>query len=404
MLGPLSVVSGQLSVANTRRSQWTTNNEAPTTDNGQQTTDKLMHLKDLIAVMEEIAPTRYAEEWDNVGLLAGDPAQPIRRALLTIDYTAAVADEAAALDAQAVIAYHPPLFRAIKHLRAGNLVFDAIRRGIALYSPHTAWDVASGGANDLLADSLGLTTRRPLRAAEAESSHYKLVVFVPEDHVETVSDALFNAGAGQIGHYTHCSFRASGTGTFKPHAGANPTIGRIDQLERVAEARLEMLIPVADVGRIIHTLRMVHPYEEPAFDLFKPAMPPGSDGIGRIGELTPAVDRADLIDRVKRSLGLSQLLIAGPTTGSASSAACCAGAGSGLLCSAIAQKADVYLTGELRHHDALAATAVGMTVLCTLHSNSERPSLNRLKEEIEKRIPPLQLSISQADRDPFTIG
>lgn len=362
-----------------------------------------MHLKDLIAVMEEIAPTRYAEEWDNVGLLAGDPAQTITRALLTIDYTAAVADEAVALGAEAVIAYHPPIFRAVKHLRAGNLVFDAIRRGIALYSPHTAWDVASGGANDLLADALGLTTRRALRAVGAESSHYKLVVFVPEDHVEAVSDALFNAGAGQIGHYTHCSFRASGTGTFKPHAGANPAIGRIDKLERVAEARLEMLIPIADAEHIIQTLRKVHPYEEPAFDLFKPVMPPGSAGIGRIGEIAPAIDRATLIERVKSALGLTPLLIAGPITGSASSAACCAGAGSGLLCSAIAQKADVYLTGELRHHDALAAVAAGMTVLCTLHSNSERSSLNRLKEQIEKRIPSLQLFISQADRDPFTI-
>lgn len=363
-----------------------------------------MHLiKDLIAAMEEIAPTRYAEEWDNVGLLAGDPEQPLTRALLTIDYTAAVADEAATLGAQAVIAYHPPLFRAIKHLRAGSVVFDAIRRGIALYSPHTAWDVAEGGTNNLLADALGLTTRRPLRPATAESSHYKLVVFVPEDHVEAVGDALFNAGAGQIGHYTHCSFRTSGTGTFKPHAGANPAIGQIDKLERVAEARLEMLIPIANAQRIIHTLRKVHPYEEPAFDLLKPATAPESAGIGRIGEIAPAVDRAALIEQVKKTLGLSQLLIAGPVTGSAGSAACCAGAGSGLLCAAIAQKADVYLTGELRHHDALAAAAAGMTVLCTLHSNSERPSLVRLKERIEKRIPSLQLFISQTDRDPFTI-
>jgi putative NIF3 family GTP cyclohydrolase 1 type 2 len=181
-----------------------------------------MQLKDLIAVMEQIAPTRLAESWDNVGLLAGVPEQLVSNVLLAIDYTAAVAAEAAGGGIDAVIAYHPPLFNAIKRVTAPSLIFDAIRRGIALYSPHTALDVAEGGTNDVLADALG-------------------------------------------------------------------------------------------------------------------------------------------------------------------------------------QQADVYLTGELRHHDALAAAAQGVTLLCTLHSNSERPALGRLMGQLQARLPSIHFQISRSDRDPFVI-
>src|SRR5215212_8152005 len=138
-------------------------------------------LRSLIDAMETIAPTRYAEAWDNVGLLAGDPEQPVTKALLTIDYTEAVAAEAAAGGFDAIIAYHPPIFDAIKRLTAGSLVFDAIRRGVAIYSPHTALDVAEGGTNDVLADAVGLMERAPLKLAEVKATQYKLVVFTPQD-------------------------------------------------------------------------------------------------------------------------------------------------------------------------------------------------------------------------------
>ncbi len=180
-----------------------------------------MRLSQLLSVLEEIAPIRYAERWDNVGLLVGDPAQEIGRAMLTIDYTAAVAAEAAQHVCDVVVSYHPPIFDAIKRITAGSLIHDAIRRGVAIYSPHTALDVADGGTNDMLADALGLTDRQPLRTAEAKPTSCKLVVFVPIDAVDRVAEAIFAAGAGHIGNYARCSFRSDGTGTFFGESGAS---------------------------------------------------------------------------------------------------------------------------------------------------------------------------------------
>src|SRR5205085_12684287 len=142
-------------------------------------------------------------------LIVGDPEQPVMAVMLTIDYTAAVADEARAAKCDAIVAYHPPLFEAVKRMTSNgstSLVFDAIRRGVALYSPHTALDVAEGGTNDVLADILALQDRVPLKLIEPKVTQYKLVTFVPENALEKVGEALFEAGAGRIGNYSSCSF------------------------------------------------------------------------------------------------------------------------------------------------------------------------------------------------------
>src|SRR5436190_12990480 len=214
-----------------------------------------MQLADLVGELEQIAPTRYAESWDNVGLLVGDPQQDISAVMLTIDYTSEVACEAAGAKCDAIIAYHPPIFDGLKRITAGSLIFDAIRRGVAIYSPHTALDVADGGTNDLLADAIGLTERSPLRLIEPKANQYKLVTFVPADAVEKVSDALFAAGAGRIGNYSQCSFRSPGTGTFFGEEGANPTVGRRGRLEEAAEIRLETVTPIARLADVLSALK-----------------------------------------------------------------------------------------------------------------------------------------------------
>ncbi len=362
-----------------------------------------MKLLELIRAMETIAPTRYAEAWDNVGLLVGDPNREIARALLTIDYTRGVADEAKQAQCDVVIAYHPPLFSAVKHLIAPSLIFDAAANGIAIYSPHTALDVAEGGTNDLLADALGLGDRAPLRPVETKSTRCKLVTFVPRAHLDAVSAALFDTGAGRIGDYTRCSFRSEGTGTFFGEAGANPVVGQAGRLETADEVRLETVVPIARIDEIVQALKASHPYEEPAFDLLQLTAAPEAIGIGRVGNLASPVDRRELFQRIKSALALDHLLIAGPADGPVSRAAVCAGAGSDLLDDALRHNADLYLTGEMRHHDALRAAAAGMTVVCTLHSNSERPSLDRLARRLEAELPSLETHLSRADRDPFTI-
>src|SRR3954463_3393352 len=229
-----------------------------------------MKLAQLIDSLEAIAPTRHAESWDNVGLIAGDPEQPVSGVMLTIDYTPAVADEARAAKCDAIVAYHPPLFEAVKRVTSAgstSLVFDAIRRGVALYSPHTALDVADGGTNDMLAAILELRERAPLKLAQTKANQYKLVTFVPKEALEKVSRALFDAGAGRIGKYSSCSFLTAGTGTFFGEEGTNPAVGQAGKLERSDEIRLETVVPIAKLETVIRALRQSHPYEEPAFDL-----------------------------------------------------------------------------------------------------------------------------------------
>ncbi len=356
--------------------------------------------------LDEIAPTRNAEAWDNVGLLAGDPEQDVTRAMLCIDYTAAVAEEAAGAGCDLIVAYHPPIFDAIKRVTADSLIFDAIGRGVAIYSPHTALDVAEGGTNDMLADAIGIDTgkndRGPLRLIEPKARQYKLVTFVPEKDVQRVADALFDAGAGRIGNYTRCSFQSPGTGTFYGEEGTNPRVGQTGKLERASEVKVETVMPIARMQEVLAALRAAHPYEEPAFDLLQLAAAPQKLGQGRIGTL-PATPRSQVFDRIKRELELDHLLVAGPTDGTITRAACCAGACGDMLNDATHQKAQLYLTGEMRHHDAIKAARAGMTVVCTLHSNSERAVLKRLSRRLSELLPQLTVQQASTDRDPFQI-
>jgi dinuclear metal center YbgI/SA1388 family protein len=370
--------------------------------------NRAMRLGELVNAMEAIAPTGNAESWDNVGLLVGDPEQEISNVMLAIDYTPAVAREAAESACNAVVAYHPPIFNPIKRLTASKneLIYDAIRRGVSIYSPHTALDVAEGGTNDMLADALGINgqeTRMPLRLIETKASHYKLVTFVPERDVNRVGEALFAAGAGRIGNYTRCSFRSLGTGTFLGEEGTHPAVGQVGKFEETAEVRVETVMPIARLHDVLEALRASHPYEEPAFDLVQLAAPPEKLGQGRVGRLSSPTPRDEIVARVKRELELDHVLVAGRTDGLASVAACCAGSCGDLLDDAIKQGADIYLSGEMRHHDALRAAQAGLTIICTLHSNSERAVLKRLAANLQNRLPKARILLSSQDQDPFTI-
>lgn len=361
-----------------------------------------MILRDLLNILDQIAPTRYAEAWDNVGLLVGDPEQSITRAILTIDYTLEVAAEAKREQCDLVISYHPPIFQPVKRLTAPNLMFDAIRRGVAVYSPHTALDVAEGGTNDLLADVLGLRDRQPLRLVEPRARHHKLTTFVPENVVERVATALFDVGAGRIGDYTRCSFRSAGTGTFMGDATTHPTVGKPGVFEEASEVKLETLCPIDRLPEILAALRRAHPYEEPAFDLVQLAAPPETVGQGRIGDLD-ATPLPELIQRIKRELSLSHVLVAGPSDAIINRAAVLAGAGREHLKDAIDNGAQLYLTGEIPHHDALAAAKAGVSVVATLHSNSERATLKRLRDRLAEATREVGFLISSVDRDPFQV-
>lgn len=365
-------------------------------------------VSDLELAMDRIAPTRYAASWDNVGLLVGDRAAEVTRVLVCIDLTPAVWAEALRVGASAIVAYHPPIFDAKKRFLSGDFAFEAARAGIALYAPHTAWDAARGGANEVLADALGLGERRPLRAMpEPGDTHHKLVTFVPEAAVDAVAHALAEAGAGRIGDYTHCTFRTQGEGTFLGGESTSPVVGARGVLERADEVRLEVVCPVERTRAVVDALFASHPYETPAYDLVRlaPAREKGQHhpGLGLVGELAPTAIDA-LIARVKEALGLSHVLVAGPTEGTVTRAAVGAGATGSLLADVRRAKATFFLLGEMRHHDALEAARHGITVVATLHSNSERASLVPMAKALREALSACEISIAETCRDPFSFA
>ncbi len=376
-------------------------------------------LTRVVALLERLAPLAYAEEWDNVGLLlepladrraAAEPPS-VARALVTIDLTEAVLDEAAERDADLIVAYHPPIFRPLRRLGTRALADRAVQRcaraGVAIYSPHTALDAAPGGVNDWLAGAVGAGERVPLVDGRVlgRTQAFKLVTFVPPEHVDTVANALARAGAGVIGEYTECSSRTNATGTFLGGTQTNPAVGERGKLERVEEIRLEMVCPERALGAVARVLRDVHPYEEPAWDVYPLAPRPDAGfGMGRGVILAEPTTLEALVARLKTHLGQSTLRVAATEPQRAGTAvrnvAVCAGSGSGVF--ERAPGFDAYVTGELSHHGVLALLSAGASVVLTEHSSSERGFLStyarRLAELTEGA---LEIAVSERDREPI---
>ncbi len=367
-------------------------------------------LSDFSTAMERIAPTHLAEEWDNVGLLSGHRSSLIKKALLTIDITPPVHDEAIRLGVDLVLSYHPPIFKPIKHLRIDGdeppaLAIALASYGIWTYSPHTALDTVNGGTNDILAARVGATITGSFSHYPAKGDYLKLVAFVPEPHVEQVADAVFAAGAGHIGQkakYSRCSFRHPGTGTFQGDASSNPAVGTPGIYEKVPEIRFETILPAHLAGEVINALRSVHPYEEPAFDLLRMVTPPEQVGLGRYAELPRVEKLAAFAQRCKSELNLDAVQIVGNPTRPIRTLALVAGSAGRLPLDNAKKPYDCVLTGELKHHEMLAYQAANIAVVLLGHSASERPILATVAARLKKELPTLQTIISRTDKDPAT--
>ena len=365
-----------------------------------------MKVGDVAQSLAAIAPPALAAQWDNVGLLIGDRRATVRTVMLCIDLTEAVLAEALAVKAQMVMAYHPPIFKPVARVtaEASPIVYAAARKGLAVYSMHTALDAAPGGTNDVLAEAMGICGAKPLTAAAGEV-RCKIVVFAPTADLSGVAEAAFAAGAGRIGDYEQCAFFGHGVGTFVGGAGTTPTVGVAGRQEAVEEVRFETVAPSGRVSAVIEAIRCAHSYEEPAIDVYPLQSQPADVGQGRIGRLDRPVREGALLTRIKKALGLKHLWVAGPG-GSGKTvrlAACAAGSAGGMFSAAVEAGATFYLTGEMRHHDALAAAAAGLTVACTGHSNSERAVLKNVAKNLRSALPGLKVLASKTDRDPFVV-
>ncbi len=367
-------------------------------------------MQDIMDAMQAIAPLEYAEEWDNVGLLLGKRDAPARRVMLTIDLTEDVMAEAIQKSTQAVISYHPVLFKATKRITdqdpMGRLLLLALHHDMAVYSPHTALDAIAGGVTDWLADCVGSGYRRPLVPTEMipVSRNVKLVTFVPAADVDRLRDALASAGGGRIGDYSHCTFGILGEGTFWGREGAtNPSVGQSGSLQRVEEVRMEMVCPAKALPALIATLRHFHPYEEPAFDLIplRP-IPVENTGSGRKIVLDQPVSVETIAHRVKEHLGIPALKATDPSK-VVSKVAVIPGSGADFLETVIQEECDLFLTGEMTHHQALSAELRGCSVILTGHTNSERGYLPFLRDRLLKALPNLEIEISRMDRSRFSV-
>ena len=318
-----------------------------------------LQLRDVTALMDRWYPPSLASDWDAVGLVCGDPEQEVRRVMLAVDPAPAVVAEALSWRADLLVVHHPLLLKGVHSVAAttpkGRVLTDLVRGGCALFTAHTNADAPAGGVNDSLARALGLVEPRVIIPDQAEPLD-KLVVFVPHEHADALRAAITEAGAGRIGDYDSCTWTSEGEGRFRPLDGATPAVGRVGEVETVAEARVEAVLPRGRRRAVVEALRAVHPYEEPAFDVIELADVPGRDaaGSGRVGRLAEPTTLRAFAEHVCDVLPDTAhgVRVGGDPDRAVETVAVTSGAGDFLLDTVLATGADVYVTSDLRHHRA----------------------------------------------------
>ena len=334
-------------------------------------------IQDLTRLLEAAAPLAYQESYDNAGLQCGLPEAEITGVLVALDCTPDVVAEAARRGCNVVLCHHPVIFRPLKRLTGKGLVeqtiMAALKADVAIYAAHTNLDNVRHGVNARLAAKLGLVNTRIL--APQAGTLARLSTYVPgppahADAADQVLAALYAAGAGQVGEYKDCSFRSQGTGTFTPGAGTRPAIGAVGQAERVAETRLEVLLPLHRQAAVLAALRQAHPYEEVAYELVKLENQNQEVGAGLVGELPVALPPAEFRQRLKAALGVPVVRHTAFAK-DIKKVALCGGAGSFLTGAAVAAGADAYVTGDVKYHEFFAPE--GRLLLCDVgHFESEQ--------------------------------
>ncbi len=345
-------------------------------------------VKDLMKLMDAWAPPMLAESWDHPGLQVGDPDHSIHSVLVSLDLTKDAVQYAKAHGIGMVISHHPFLFRPLKTLdlqtEKGQIIADLITGGISAFAAHTNLDTADGGVNDALADVLGLENRKGLVKIH-ENKQYKLVVYAPVSHAETVRKAMADAGAGEVGAYDCCAFTSAGTGHFHCKDDAHPYIGTAGEEETAEEVRIETFLSEKDIPQVTAALRRAHPYEEPVYDLY--ALKEGShwDTMGRIGDLPHPMTVSEVLSYIKEKLGLPVVKYAGHTEGKTiRKVAVLGGAGVEFAKTAKAAGADLYLTGDVKYHEAQDVAAMGLVLVDGGHFYTERVVIPVIADRIRK--------------------
>ncbi len=361
-----------------------------------------MKIKEITSYLEAIAPLHYQESYDNSGLLVGHPEQEVTKALICLDSTEAIVDEAIKHNCDLIIAHHPIIFSGLKKLNGKNYiertVIKAIQHRIAIYAIHTNLDNIHDGVNSMIANKLGLEDTYVLQPKKEILK--KLIVFVPIDAVEKVASAIHEAGAGHIGNYSHTSFRAPGLGTFKGNEASQPSIGTKGQLEEVQEFRFETVFLAHLENKVLKAMFTAHPYEEVAYDIVHLDNLTDMVGAGKIGHLPQAMDSKDFLLWVKEKFNIQCIRHTNLVKKQVLNVAICGGSGSFLLQDAIRQNADVFITADYKYHqffdaeDKIIIADIG-------HYESEQFTKELIFELLSQKFPNFALHFSELNTNPI---
>ena len=361
----------------------------------------MTQIRDLTAHLESLAPLSYQESYDNAGLIVGDPNTEITGVLVSLDATEAVVDEAIAKGCNLIVAHHPIVFKGLKKLNGKTYVertvIKAIKNDVALYAAHTNLDNVTGGVNFKIAQKLNLQNVRVL--APKLQVLTKLTTFVPVEHTQPVLDALYAAGAGQIGAYKNCSFRVEGTGTYQPDEGAQPAFGEVGAYHEERENRIEVIAPTHTQGRLLSALRQAHPYEEVAYYLSTLENQNQEVGSGAVGDLPKPINPADWLAYLKKSMSLNLIRYTPLPNRAVRRVAVCGGVGSFLLPDAIRSGADVFVTADYKYHEFFDAD--GHISVCDIgHYESEVFTKELMGGHLAEKFATFAVILSETDTNP----
>ena len=361
-----------------------------------------MNVKSICELIEEVAPLALQESYDNAGLLVGDSQMEVTSALVCIDITDEVIDEALHKKCNLIISHHPLIFTGLKRITGQNevqrCVAKAIKNDIAIYAAHTNLDNVLEGVSGRMAEKIGLKNVRILQPKQ--NVLLKLVTYVPKIHSFAVREALFNAGAGQIGNYDLCSFNSDGTGTFKATKNAQPFVGKIDELHSEAETKIEVILPDYLKYKVLDALISSHPYEEPAYDFIPLRNAWNQVGAGVIGELEVAEDELKFLNRMKEIFNVPTIRHTQLLGKKIKRIAVCGGSGSSFLNDAILAKADVFISGDFKYHEFFEADN-RILIADIGHFESEQFTKDIFFEIITKKMPTFAVQISDSKTNPI---
>lgn len=361
-----------------------------------------MKVADIVHYLEATFPLSLQESYDNAGLICGRMDQEVSGALLCLDSIEATVDEAISKKCELIIAHHPIVFKGLKKITGASYVERVIEKcilhGISLYAIHTNLDNHIDGVNTAIAKRIGLVHQRILRPMSNQL--YKLVVYVPKDALNTLDQAIFEAGAGSIGNYSDCHFRSEGTGTFRPNDRANPTIGSTGIREEVQEYRVEYLVPKMQLGNVLRAMTNAHPYEEVAHEIISIENKDPRLGAGLIGELAEEVDALTFLKSLKSSFNCQVIRHTALLDKPIKTVALCGGAGSFLLSDAIRAKADIFITGDFKYHEFFDAEK-HLIIADIGHFESEQFTPQLLAEKLKEKFTKFAVHLTDLNTNPI---